>query len=376
MDGPVGRVADQVEVAVQVGIGHVRAGQGEVQRGGDAQGRLVHAADHDLHARRPGDRADLHALGDSADLHQLDVEHVGQVAAGQPEGVAERGQALVGHGGKHPLPGHLAELLEMPLLGRLFEQLQARRHGLVDEPQGLLDREALVGVEAQLDLVAHFLADLEHARGVRLGVQPAFELQGLEAPLDPLPGLLDRLVLGQDADGHAGSDRVAVPAQQFPGRQVALLAQDVHQGHVDGGLGGGLVLKRRPELLQEQGRPQRVSPADAGLDHLANGLQGLVGHLAGNLVVRGRTAAAHESPVGHDPQEDVGRRFQRVVGRRVGTAQPHRDRPCFHPLDLHGTRLPAARAFSVRKSPGSSDPTDVSLAAPPGLSRAQSGENA
>ena len=39
-------------VAVQVRVGHVRSGQGEVQARGDPQGALVHAPDHDLEPGR------------------------------------------------------------------------------------------------------------------------------------------------------------------------------------------------------------------------------------------------------------------------------------------------------------------------------------
>ena len=36
---------------VKIGIGHIRPRQGEVQAGGDAKRRLIHAADHDVEPR-------------------------------------------------------------------------------------------------------------------------------------------------------------------------------------------------------------------------------------------------------------------------------------------------------------------------------------
>ena len=47
-------IAYQIQVPVQIGIGHIRPRKSKVQAGGDTQCRLVHTADHHFQVGGPG----------------------------------------------------------------------------------------------------------------------------------------------------------------------------------------------------------------------------------------------------------------------------------------------------------------------------------
>src|SRR5690606_23063557 len=85
--GPV-----EVDPGDGAGLGH-----GQVHGGGDADGRLDHAADHAVHPVHGGDVGDADRVGDTAGLHELDVDDGRRAALDQVDHLGRAEHALVGH---------------------------------------------------------------------------------------------------------------------------------------------------------------------------------------------------------------------------------------------------------------------------------------
>ena len=72
-----GRIFQEVKVAVQVRIDHIWAGERKVQAGGYAERCFIHAANHGFQPGCSGNRIYMKRLGNTADLHEFHIDHVG-----------------------------------------------------------------------------------------------------------------------------------------------------------------------------------------------------------------------------------------------------------------------------------------------------------
>jgi len=301
--------------------------QREVQAGGDRQRGLVHAADHRFQVRRARDGVDARRGRQAADLHQLDVDHVGQAAGRDAKGVAQRQQALVGHHRQVRGRADLAERFGPADRRGLLDQFEPRVARRLDEMQRGGRAVALVGVEAQLDRRADRLAHAVHAGDVVLDVAPALQFQRQEAARDEIDGALDGFFFRQDADRHRGGDAVAVTAQQHPQRQAGDPPQQVVQRHVDRRqrrrLAGQRLFQRIQHMQRAQGVEAEHALAHDAVDRRHHGLR----VLAGDAEIRPGATEPDRTRVGQQAQEDVLRAIERLVGDRVGFGQPHLVRP-------------------------------------------------
>src|SRR5215510_9231891 len=117
----------------------------------------------------------------------------------------------------------------------LLEELQPDIGTVRKEVLALLGGIAAIGVEGEADTTADHFAHLAGPDGIALRVEPALEFEECEALPHPASGLLDCLLLVEDADGHAGGDRFPRPAEQLPRGLTADLAEQVEPGDVERG---------------------------------------------------------------------------------------------------------------------------------------------
>jgi hypothetical protein len=134
-DSTRGRVVEKVQVAVEVGVLDGRMRQRKMQCRGDAQGALVHAANHHLDLGRARDAGDFHGGPDAAALHELHVDHVGEAAACDTKGIAQAHQALVRHDRQRRFPRDPGQLIQRMARRRLFDQFETGPARGVDETQ-------------------------------------------------------------------------------------------------------------------------------------------------------------------------------------------------------------------------------------------------
>ena len=310
---------------------HVGAGQGEVQAGGDGQRRLVHAADHHLEAGGARHRVDLQRLGDAADLHQLDVDHVGQVAAGQAEGVAQGHQALVGHdraGGRRAVtrPSRSGSSRGVGCSSSSsFAPARAppRRPGSAPRCSPGWRRSAArsSGPTASRTLSTRATSSSTS--------RPPLSLRQRKPWRDEVARPGHGLVRGQDADGDAGADARAVAAEQPPQRAARRPGPGGRaERHVDGGQGRRAVGQQRLRRCSSSGRGRRGSWPCSAAATVA--LRARPGSSSGVSPVTGGRARRSRSPrsrAGLQAQEDVGGLAHRLVGDGVGLGQGHVDAP-------------------------------------------------
>ena len=291
-----------------------------MQARGDGQGGLVHAAHHHLQARGPGHSVDGQGLVDAAHLHQLDVDHVGQAAVGDAEGVPQPQQALVGHHRHRHPAGHAAQQLGQALGRGLLQQLQAGPPCEFHEAHRLLHGVALVGVEAQFHGRTQSLAHQQHPLRILIGVEPPLELERGEAVATKLQGLLHGLLRRQDADGHAGAYAVAEAAEQLEQRLVRGLGHEIVQRHVHRGQGRWLAGQGFVQAVQQPHPAQRIGAPQCRPHHVGERGEYLVRALAGDVVVGRGAAQPGVRAAGVQAQHHVGRLLHSLVGDGVGGA--------------------------------------------------------
>src|SRR5262245_51343324 len=99
---------------------------------------------------------------------------------------------------------------------RLFQELQSNAGTASEERQALSGRVSAVGVEGEANVGADGLAHLAHPGCVPLRVESALQLEEGKALSHPAASLLDRLLLIENADGHAGRNRGPRAAKELP----------------------------------------------------------------------------------------------------------------------------------------------------------------
>ncbi|KAG0919724.1 hypothetical protein G6F31_021002 [Rhizopus arrhizus] len=110
---------DRIELAqrraVQIDLGdHIALGHRQVHRGGHADARLDHAADHARHTVDAGDVGNADRVGQAAGLHQLDVDDVGRTLLDQVHHLAWAEHTLVGH---HRRVDAVGDVHHVPIAG-------------------------------------------------------------------------------------------------------------------------------------------------------------------------------------------------------------------------------------------------------------------
>ncbi len=320
-----------------------------MQRRGDADAALVHAAPHQADAGVLGDRRDAQGRGDAAALHQLDVEDArrsGRRRQGERVFLGE--DALVERDPPPRVLGERAQLAGGGGLDRLLDELDVQAGGPGEEGAGLLQRVALVQVHADRHRAAEGLPEGAETRDVLVQGMPALDLEDREAPLDVLPRLgqggLERL----DAYGDRGGKGRVDAAERFAQRQPEQLRKEVVKRHVEGGGGGGSGAELGGDGAAKSGQRAHVGAGEpAGRLGVEGGERGGEG-LAGDERLGGGGAQARVPRLGLHADDGV---VDGVDGSKRDGVRPREGQvlvPAADARDLHGVP-PGERAAQASR---------------------------
>ena len=217
------------------------------------------------------------------------------------------------------VPAHeLGGPVEVPPGQELLGRVDPERLELAERGEGGLDGVALVGVDADPDVVAHARSDDRERLEIVLQVETYLDLKDVEAHLGHAalglaPHALGRVDADRDVVHHDGVG----PAQQPVQGQASVLARDVMERDVKGAL-------RRPVAV-DAGVHERVRALDVEgvgtherlgevFEHQAAGVHGLTRDEG----QRRRRAEAVETLVGLYPHHPAVSAVHRPIGNAKG----------------------------------------------------------
>ena len=237
------------------------------------------------------------------------------------------------------MAGDVLHPLEVSCRDRLLDELdvQALLLHLVEDADSLLCIPRLIGVDAELDVLAHGLADGGQTGHVQLWVDAHLDLQAVITALDGGAGVPGHLLGRVDADGDVRHDIAARAAQHPVDRGAVLLAQQVPQGHIHGSLGAGVVDEG---LLHGGGQILElveVAAQDGRGDVVADGADDGTGGVAGDDAGGRCLTVAHRAGVGVQLNDDVLHAAHGAQRCLEGDAERGRDTAQLYLCDLHAS---------------------------------------
>jgi hypothetical protein len=187
---------------------------------------------------------------------------------------------------------------------RLLAKLDSQGLHLAQGVDRLGHGPTLVGVDAHSHLRPDGAPDSLEAGEILVGIEPDLDLEGLVAHIGVFLGLGGHIFERIDARRDVGLEDVLSPAEETEKRQPGDLAQDVVEGHVEGGDHARIGVDEGPDLAQERVDRQRVLAGDHVADGLGRGdVRGL--GFPGDGREGTRLADTDDALVGADADEDV-----------------------------------------------------------------------
>ena len=215
---------------------------------------------------------------------------------------------------------------------RLFHQLKADPPllHLIQDPDRLLRRPGLIGVDADADIRTGRTADGKKALHIQRWIDADLDLDGVISALYRIHGVLRHLFRRVHADRNIRDYGPAGASQQLVHRDVIQLTVQIVQCHVHSRLGRGVVHNRLLHLLYHILEFIHVPSNEFACDMILNGSDNRSGRIPGNDAGRRCLAEAlfsrirvdfhdHISDTVHCPE----RRLERHPQRNCNLSEPN-----------------------------------------------------
>ena len=234
---------------------------------------------------------------------------------------------------------------------RLFHQLKADPPllHLIQDPDRLLRRPGLIGINADADIRSDRTADSEKSLHIQRRIDADLDLDGVIAAPYRVHGVLRHLFRRVHTDRNVRDNRPAGASQQLVYRDVIQLAVQIVQCHIHSRLGRGIVHDRLLHLLNHILEFIHIPSDEFACDMILNGSDNRSGRIPGDDAGRRRLAEALFSRIRvnfHDYIPDAvhrpERRLERHPQRNCNLSEP--DCCNFHlsSSSLSSARLSAA----------------------------------
>ena len=219
----------------------------------------------------------------------------------------------------------------------LFDQFdsEAGVFHAADEADGFFRLPALVGVEADSDVRPDGLADGGDALEVHGRVDADFQFQVAVAARNGLDGVGSHRVRRVDADGEVRGDARLAAAEEAVQGQAVTLAEEVVDGHVQGGLGRRVVDHRLMDRVEDIFAVVDIPADEFRPDGIFNGSGDRLVTVTGDDDRRRCVAVARVAVVGMDLDDQVFGDVDAAQGRDERRLQGNGDLPDFNSCNLH-----------------------------------------